>query len=151
MKKFIIVLALIMMLFALPNQPPTEASKPLQTVISEQAEQAPDEIETSTETAIYGEISEVESTAEELTEEALIIPKTHPSECLEIAEEPTVTETEETVKCIDKGDPCLAEYKPQIGGQLNPFENDIPTEINDRLVEDYIGKGEDRPGEGIRF
>ena len=43
------------------------------------------------------------------------------------------------------------ETKPQISGQPNPFENDTPTEIDDRPVEDYIGEGEDRPGEGIHF
>ena len=139
----IIVLVLIMMLFAVPNQPPADAPKTSQIAIVEESEQVPDEIETNTETAIFSEISADESTAEEPTEEALIIPETHPSECVEIAEDPTVTETEETVECIDKGDPCLAEYKPQIGGQPNPFENDIPTEINDRPVEDYIGEGED--------
>ena len=41
--------------------------------------------------------------------------------------------------------------EPEIGGQPNPFENDTPTEIDDRPVEDYIGEGEDRRGEGIHF
>ena len=73
-------------------------------------------------------------------------------ECTEIAEETVVAESEEeTVECIDEGDQSLAEYKPQIGGQPNPFENDTPTEIDDRPVEDYVGEGEDRPGEGIHF
>jgi hypothetical protein len=58
---------------------------------------------------------------------------------------------EETVECIDEGDQSLAEYKPQIGDQPNPFENDAPTEIDDRPVEDYVGEGEDRPGEGKHF
>ena len=58
---------------------------------------------------------------------------------------------EDTVECIDEGDQSLAEYKLQIGGQPNPFENDIPTEIDDRPVEDYVGEGEDRPGEGKHF
>ena len=44
-----------------------------------------------------------------------------------------------------------AEIKPQIGGQPNPFENDTPTEIDDHPVEDYVGEGEDRPGEGKHF
>ena len=73
-------------------------------------------------------------------------------ECTEIAEETVVAESEEeTVECIDEGDQCLAEYKPQIGGQPNPFENSTPTEIDDRPAEDYVGKGEDRPGEGKHF
>lgn len=72
-------------------------------------------------------------------------------ECTEIAEETVVAESEEAVECIDEGDQCLAEYKPQIGGQPNPFENDTTTEIDDRPVEDYVGEGEDRPGKGIHF
>lgn len=151
MKKFIVVLALVMMFFALPNHPPAEAQKPPQTAIVKHAEQVPDEIETSTETAIYSEVSAVESTAEELTEEALVIPETHPSECMEITEEPTDTETKKTMKYISEVGQSLAEYKPQIVGQPNPFENDTPTVIDDRPVEDYVGKGEDRPGEGIHF
>lgn len=147
----IIVLVIIMMLFTVPNQPQTTAPKLPKKAIAEQAEQIPDKIRTSTETAVYSEISEVESTAEELTEEAVIISETQPSERVEIAEEPTIPETEETVECIDEGDQSLAEYKPQISGQQNPFENDTPTEIDDRPVEDYIGDGEDRPGEGIHF
>ena len=72
-------------------------------------------------------------------------------ECIEVTEE-IITETkDETVECIDEGDQNLVEYKPQIGGQPNPFENDIPTEIDDRPVEDYVGEGEDRPGEGKHF
>ena len=104
MKKFIIVLALVVALFSVPKQSPTDAPKPPQTAILKQAEQVSDEVKTSTEMAIYSEISEVESTTEELTEEVLIIPETQPSVRVEIAEEPTVTEPEETVECIDKGD-----------------------------------------------
>ena len=73
-------------------------------------------------------------------------------ECTEITEDTVTTESkEETVECIDEGDQSLVEYKPQIGGQPNPFENDTPTEIDDRPVEDYISEGEDRPGEGKHF
>ena len=53
----------------------------------------------------------------------------------------------ETFNCIMEN----AEIKPQIGGQPNPFENDTPTEIDDHPVEDYVGEGEDRPGEGKHF
>ena len=70
----------------------------------------------------------------------------------EILEEIITTEQkEEIVECIDKGNQSLAEYKPQIDDQPNPFENDTPTEIDNRPVEDYIGEDEDRPGEGIHF
>ena len=72
-------------------------------------------------------------------------------QCTEVAGE-IIAETEkDTVECIDEGDQSLAAYKPQIGGQPNPFENDTPTEIDDRPVEDYIGEGEGRPGEGTHF
>ena len=60
-------------------------------------------------------------------------------------------QAEETVECIDEGDHSLAEYKPQTSGQPNPFENDTPTEIDDRQVEDYVGEGDPRPGEGKHF
>ena len=67
-------------------------------------------------------------------------------------EETIITEPdEENVECIDEGNQSIAEYKPQIGNQPNPFENDTPTEIDDRPVEDYVFKGEDRPGEGKHF
>ena len=50
-------------------------------------------------------------------------------ECTEIIKEKIIAEQEEeTVECIDEGGQSLAEYKPQIGGQPNPFENNIPTE-----------------------
>ena len=51
----------------------------------------------------------------------------------------------------DEGDQILAKYKSQIGGQPNPFENDTPTEIDARPVEDDNGEGEDRPREGKHF
>jgi hypothetical protein len=96
------------------------------------------------ETAFVGEVTEAETTTEGTKDEAPTVQET-------VTEE-IITETEdETVECIDEGDQSLAEYKPQIGGQPNPFENDTPTEIDDRPVEDYIGEGEDRPGEGMHF
>lgn len=76
-----------------------------------------------------------------------------------IVEDETVNTDEE-----EKGDAAISgedtntddngkntpEYKPSIGGD-NPFDNDDETIIEDRPVEDYIGEGEDRPGEGIHF
>ena len=35
--------------------------------------------------------------------------------------------------------------------KIEIYENDAPTEIDDRPVEDYVGEGEDRPGEGKHF
>ena len=96
--------------------------------------------------ALASEVKETETVTEATPEEELTVQETVTEEHTEITEP-----KEETVECIDEGDQSLAEYKPQIGGQPNPFENDTPTEIDDRPVEDYIGKGEDRPGEGIHF
>jgi hypothetical protein len=175
MKKLItIILALIMMFFSAPNQgadqPHVTAVKTPQTAIITQVEQVSEESETTTETAFVAEVSETETAVE--TEEPTVTEsetatkeievfteektpteqETETEECTEIAEETIITDSEEeTVECIDEGDQSLAEYKPQIGDQPNPFENDAPTEIDDRPVEDYVGEGEDRPGEGKHF
>lgn len=175
MKRLItIILALIMTLFTTPNQgadrPSVTAEKTPQTAITVQVEQVPKESETTAETAFVGEVSETETKAEpEVTtatknevvteepevfteEKTPLAQETVTEECTEITEETVTTEPEqETVECIDEGDQSLAEYKPQIGGQPNPFANDTPTEIDDRPVEDYVGEGEDRPGEGKHF
>ena len=112
----------------------------------------PEESETTAETAFVGEVKESESVAEAASKEEPTVQETITENVIEIIKETVITEPEEeTVECIDEGDQSLAEYKPQIGGQPNPFENDIPTEIDDRPVEDYIGEGEDRPGEGKYF
>ena len=175
MKKLItIILALIMTLFTAPNQdadqPRVNAVETPETAITTTVEQVPEESETTAETAFVGEVSETEIAVE--TEEPTVTEnetatkeievfteektsteqETETEEISKITEETVIIEPEEeTVECIDEGDQSLAEYKPQIGGQPNPFENDTPTEIDDRPVEDYIGEGEDRPGEGIHF
>ncbi len=175
MKKLItIILALIMTLFTAPNQgadqPPVTTEKPPQTAITTTVEQVPEESEMAAETAFVSEVSESETivqTEESTVTESKVVPKeteifteektppeqeTVTKECTEITEEVISTETEEdTVEYIDEGNQSLVEYKPQIGGQPNPFENDAPTEIDDRPVEDYVGEGENRPGEGKHF
>ncbi len=171
MKKLItIILALIMTLFSVPDQQHVTAEITPQTAITVQVEQVPEDNETTAETAFLGEESETgtevnteETTATEsqvVTEEPKVFTEEKTSteqetvtdQCTEVTEDTVTTESkEETVECIDEGDQCLAEYKPQIGGQPNPFENDTPTEIDDRPVEDYVGEGEDRPGEGKHF
>ena len=156
MRKLItIILALIMTLFSTPqkgaDQPHVIAEKPPQTAITTTVEQVPEESEKPAETAFVGEMTETETTTEASKKEAPTVKEKVTEECTEVTEE-IITETEEdTVECIDEGDQSLAEYKPHIGGQPNPFENDIPTEIADRPVEDYVGEGEDRPGEGKHF
>ena len=174
MKRLItIILALIMGLFTAPNrsaeQPPVTAVKTPQTAIVTQVEQVSEESETTAETAFVSEVCDTETPAETeettatesetepIETEAFTEEKTPANqetvteECSEVTEGSVTEPEEETVECIDEGDQSLAEYKPQISGQPNPFENDTPTEINDRPVEDYIGEGEDRPGEGIHF
>ena len=157
MKRLItIIIALIMTLFTAPqkgaDQPPLTAVKTPQTAIITQVEQVSEESETTTETALVGEVKETRIVTEAAPEEEQTVQETITEESIEIAEETVITEPEEeTVECIDEGDQSLAEYKPQTGGQPNPFENDTQTEIDDRPVEDYIGEGEDRPGEGIYF
>ena len=156
MKKLItIILALIMTLFSAPqkcaDQPHVTAEKPPQTAITTTVGQVPEKSEKPAETAFVGEVAEAETTTEAPKKEVPVVQENVTEECTEITEE-VITETEEdTVECIDEGDQSLAEYKPQIGGQPNPFENDTPTEIDDRPVEDYVGEGEDRPGEGKHF
>ena len=157
MKKLItIILALIMTLFTAPqkgaNQPHVTAEKTPQTAITTTVEQVPEKNEKPAETAFVGEVKGTKTVTEAAPEEEPTVQETITEESIEIAEETIITEPEEeTVECIDEGDQSLAEYKPQIGGQPNPFENDTPTEIDDRPVEDYVGEGEDRPGEGKHF
>ena len=157
MKRLItIIFALIMTLFTAPNrsadQPPVTAPETPQTAIVIQVEQVPEESETTSETALVSEAKGAETVTEAAPEEEPTVQETITEESIEIIEEAVITETEEdTVECIDEGDQSLAEYKPQIGGQPNPFENDTPTEIDDRPVEDYVGEDEDRPGEGKHF
>ena len=157
MKRIItIILALIMTFFTAPqkgaDQPPVTTEKPPQTAITAQAEQVPEESEKNAETALVGEVKAAVTVTEAAPEEDPTVQETITEESIEIIKETVITETEEgTVECIDEGDQSLAEYKPQIGGQPNPFENDTPTEIDDRPVEDYVGEGEDRPGDGKHF
>ena len=169
-----IILALIMTLFTAPNQDTdgthVTAVETPRTATTVQVEQVPEDNETTAETAFVGEVSKTE-TSVEITETTVneneVVTEEHEvfdeektptaqetvtDQCTEITEDTVATESkEETVECIDEGNQCLAEYKPQISGQPNPFENDTPTEIDDRPVEDYIGEGEDRPGEGRHF
>ena len=176
-----IILALIMTFFTAPrkgaDQPLVTAVNPPQTAITTQVEQVPEESETTAETALVSETEEAETETEttETTaggnemlppetevltgEPESVMEETVADESIAIPQEPLVTETEEhevkeqeeNAAYIDEGNQDLVEYKLQIGGQPNPFDNDIPIEIDDRPVEDYIGEGEDRPGEGIRF
>ena len=156
MKKLItIILAMIMTFFSAPqngaDQPHVTAEKTPQTAITTTVEQVPEKSEKPAETAFVGEVAEAETTTEAPKKEVPVVQEKVTEECTEVMEEIITEAKDETDECIDEGDPSLAEYKPQISGQPNPFENDTPTKIDDCPAEDYIGEGEDRPGEGKHF
>ena len=155
MKKLVIILTIAFMLFATPKQPSEQSTTAPEgtppNVAMEQPEKVP---EANTEqreqiTEATSELISIESEVATKAEPAL--QKTPVKECTEEAEDSNVAESEETVQCVYQGDQNLAEYKPQPSGQPNPFENAPPTEIVDQPVEDLIGEGEDRPGEGKHF
>ena len=155
MKKLVIILAIVIMLFATQEQRTGQSSVATQgtplNAAMEQAEKVP---ETNTEqveqiTEATGKPIPTENEAATKAEPA--VQKTQVKDCTEEAENSNVAESEETVQCVDMGDQSLAEYKSQPSGQPNPFENAPPTEIVDQPVEDLIGEGEDRPGEGKHF
>ena len=136
MKRLItIILAFIMAFFTSPSQgadePPVTAEKPPQAEITVSVEDVPEESHATATSPVGG--------GEET--EAAVKPED---------KEIGFTE-EETVDNVGEGKQGTVEYKPQIGGQPNPFENNTPAEIDDQPAEDYIGEGEDRPGEGIHF
>ena len=156
MKKLItIILALIMTLCSEISQGADElhatAEKSPQTAITITVEQVSEENEKTAETTFEGEVTEAKTKGEASKKEVSLVEETVIEECTELTEESNTEIEDDTVQCIDEGNQSLAEYKPQTGVQPNPFENDIPTEIDDRPVEDYIGEGEDRPGEGKHF
>ena len=127
------------------EQKETETEDETAETTAAESEMLPPETEVTTEEP--EPVSE-ETVADESVE---IPPEPTISEEEELEEKEEVIETEESAARIDEGKQSLAEYKPQISGQPNPFENDTPTEIDDRPVEDYVGEGEDRPGEGKHF
>ena len=155
MKKFVIILAITIMLFATLKQRTEQSSTATEgTLLNAAMEQREEFPETHTEqveqiTEATSEPIPTESQAATKAEPA--VQKTPVKECTEEAEDSNVTESEETVQCVDKGDQSLAEYKSHPSGQPNPFENASPAEITDHPVENLIGEGEDRPGEGKHF
>ena len=155
MKKLVIILAIAIMLFAPLKQHAEQSSTVTEgtppNAAMEQREELP-----KTHTEQVAQITE--ATSELISIESEVAAKQDPAgqetplkECTDETKRSGVTEPEETVECVDKGDQTLAEYKPQSSGQPNPFENAPPTEIVVQPVEDLIGEGEDRPGEGKHF
>ena len=155
MKKLVIILAIVIMLFTTQEQRTGQSSVATQgTPLNTAAVQAEKVPETNTE-----QVEQItEATGEPIPTESKVATKAEPAvqktpvkECTEEAGNSNVAESEGTVPCVDKGDQSLAEYKSQPSGQPNPFENAKPAEIVDHPVEDLIGEGEDRPGEGKHF
>ena len=151
MKKLVIILAIAIMLFATLKQRTEQSSAATQgTPLNAATEQAEELPETHTEQVERITEPTCEPVPTEATEEETAV-QSPMKEYDEETETQKAKEPEETVKCIDEGNQNLAEYKPQPSGQPNPFENAPPTEIVDQPVEDLIGEGEDRPGEGKHF
>jgi carboxypeptidase C (cathepsin A) len=154
-----IILALIVSLLAASNTatetPPVAAENPPQTATTIYVEYTSETMITTAEKAIVSETAEKENTAT-TTKPTTTTCKTKVNQTEGVTEEYTEvtdlpTMSEELVECMDKGNQGLVEYKPQIGGQPNPFENDLQTEIKEHPVEEYITEGGYRPGEGIHF
>lgn len=152
MKKLVIILAIVIMLFTAQEQrteqPATIAIEASQNTATQQPTELP---ETNTELVERATEIACEAVPTEAMKEEPAVQKTPVKECTEEAGDSNVAESEETVQCVDQGDQNLAEYKPQPSGQPNPFENAPPAEIVDHPVEDLIGEREDRPGEGKHF
>ena len=152
MKKLVIILVITIMLFATPKQPSEQSTTapegtPPNTTM-EQTEKAPETHTEQAEQITEANCDVIPAESEAATKEKPAEQETPLKEC---TEETKGAEPEETVECVDKGDQALAEHKPQSGNQPNPFESAPPAEIVDHPVEDLIGEGEDRPGEGKHF
>ena len=155
MKKLVIILAIAIMLFATlkqrTEQPSTATEGSLPSAAMEQMEEVPETNTEQVEQITEATREPIPTENEAATKAEPAVQKTQVKDCTEEAEESNVAESEETVQCVDKGDQSLSEYKSQSSGQPNPFENAPPAEIVDHPVEDLIGEGEDRPGEGKHF
>lgn len=124
------------------------------------------EVTEAVETTEIPETTAEETTVEEVTETippvaetTEVIPEETTAEFNEPTVEPAVTDTEVTIPIPpEKQEPkeeetttkTENEYKPPESGD-NPFAGGGKTEFKDNPSDDYIGEGEDRPGEGIHF
>ena len=129
----------------------TEATEAVETTV-EQEPETTSVIEETTEADETETIPPVEETTK-------VIPEETTTEFKEPTVEPAVTDTEVTIPIPpEKQEPKKEEtttkteneYKPPETGD-NPFAGGGKTEVNDNPSDDYIGEGEDRPGEGIHF
>ena len=140
----------------LPEDLAEEESKPIELSTEKWAKPGAEEKEEpipDTDT-FFSQLTEEEPTAEEQTEpmpeptvqsEPQVIPSTPVAE--ETTPLPTEKETEDSAE-QNSNSPVFVD--PAQGG-ANPFKNAPPTEIDDHPVDEFIGEGDDRPGEGIHF
>lgn len=128
-----------------------EATEAVETTVEKEPETTP-VIEETTEEEETETILPVEETTE-------VIPEETTTEFKEPTVEPAITETEVTIPIPpEKEHPkeeeittkAENEYKPPETGD-NPFAGGGKTEVKDNPSDNYIGEGEDRPGEGIHF
>ena len=112
--------------------------------------------ETIAEETVVEEVTETIPPVEETTE---VIPEETTTKFKEPTVELAVTDTEVTIpippeKEYPKEEETTTkaenEYKPPETGD-NPFAGGGKTEVKDNPSDNYIGEGEDRPGEGIHF
>lgn len=84
------------------------------------------------------------------TEQPEVIPPTPIPTTEEPEPKPTEKETEKEDDEPQSNGNAPVFIDPCHGGP-NPFDDDTPTEIDDHSSDEFIGEGNDRPGEGIHF
>lgn len=85
------------------------------------------------------------------TEQPEAIPPTPVPETEEPEQKPTEKETEKEVDDAPPTNGNAPVFVDPCQGGPNPFDDDTPTEIDDHSSDEFIGEGDDRPGEGIHF
>ena len=152
MKKLVIILTIVIMLFVTQEQ---HTEEPAPTVAGASQNATTEQME-----KVHGAHSEqaeeikeaaCASVPTEATKEETVVQETPKKECTEKHGDLKAIDQEETVQCTDQGDQSLVEYRSQPSGQVNPFENAPPADIVDHPVDELISEGEDRPGEGKHF
>lgn len=102
----------------------------------------------------FSQLTEEESTAEEQTElepEPTVQIEPQVIASTPVAEETTPPPPEKETEDSDEQNSNAPVFVNPAQGGANPFENAPPTEIDDHPVDEFIGEGDDRPGEGIHF
>ena len=66
-------------------------------------------------------------------------------------EDDTVVVIDQSTEPDDQVNDNAPVYVSPVTGGENPFDPDVPTEVDEHDVDEFIGEGDDRPGEGIHF